>query len=133
MEQTWACRIATGRTVDNGGGVMKVTTERYDHALLICVTGRVDSANIGEFETAIRSALEDGHRTLVMDLANMTYISSVGLRALLVAAQKLFAKDAQFALCSLPGIVQGKLEVVGFDKLIAIYPTRTEALTSVAA
>lgn len=118
---------------DNGGDIMEVTTERHDRALLICVTGRVDSANIGEFETAIRAALEDGHRALVMDLADMTYISSVGLRALLVAAQKLFVKEAQFALCSLPGIVRGKLEVVGFDKLIAIYPTRTEALESVAA
>ena len=110
---------------------MEVTTERLDGVLSARVSGRVDSTNAREFEETIRSAIEDGDRTVILDFEKLVYISSAGLRAVLMTAKNLWKRDAEFALCSLSEMVREVFEVSGFDKIITIYPTRAEALSSI--
>ena len=109
---------------------MDVTTERQDGVLSARVEGRIDGANAVEFEEAIRTAIEESDRAVIMDFEALLYISSVGLRAILLTAKSLWSRDAKFALCSLSGQIREVFEVSGFDKIIAIHPSRVEALAS---
>ena len=109
---------------------MNVTTERQDGILSARVTGRIDAGNVREFEETIRSAIEDGDRAVILDFEKLVYISSTGLRAVLMTAKNLWKRDATFALCSMPDVVRAVFEVSGFDKIIAIHPTRAEALAA---
>lgn len=109
---------------------MEVTSERQDGILSAWVSGRVDSANALEFEEVLRNAIEENDRAVVMDLEALSYISSAGLRAVLVTAKMLWSREAKFALCSLPAQIREVFETSGFDKVIALHPSRAEALAS---
>ena len=106
---------------------MEVVTERQKGVLSARVSGRVDSTNARDFEEAIRTAIENGDRAVIMDFENLVYISSAGLRAVLMTAKNLWKRDATFALCSLSDMVREVFEVSGFDKIITIHPSLDEA------
>ncbi len=110
---------------------MEVTTERQNGVLSALVSGRVDSTNAREFEEQIRHAIEDDDRAVIMDFEQLAYISSAGLRAVLMTAKNLWRREATFALCALPDVVREVFEVSGFDKIITIHPSREEALAAV--
>ena len=109
---------------------MNLTTERQDGVLSVRVTGRIDAGNVREFEETIRTAIEDGDRAVILDFEKLVYISSTGLRAVLMTAKSLWKRDATFALCSLVDVVRDVFHMSGFDKIIAIHPTRAEALAA---
>ena len=109
---------------------MDVTTERQDGVLSAQVGGRIDSANAVEFGEAIKTAIEESDRAVILDFEKLTYIGSAGLRAILLTAKTLENRNAKFALCSLSGQIREVFEMSGFDKIIAIHPSRVEALAS---
>ena len=109
---------------------MDLKTERQDGVLSAHVGGRIDGTNAREFEEAVRTAIDKSDRAVIMDFENLSYISSAGLRAVLLTAKNLRTQDAKFALCSLSAHIREVFEISGFDKIIAIHPSRAEALAS---
>ncbi len=109
---------------------MDVTTERHDDVLSADVGGRIDGSNVVQFEEAIRTAIEDSDRAVIMDFGKLVYISSAGLRAVLLTAKSLHSRDAKLLLCSLSGPIREVFEISGFDKILPIHPSRAEALSS---
>ena len=109
---------------------MDVTTERQDGVLSARVSGRIDGSNVAEFEAAVRAAIEDGDRAVIMDLEKLSYISSAGLRAVLLTAKSLWKRNAKFVLCSLSAQIREVFEISGFDKIITLHASSAEALAS---
>ena len=109
---------------------MKMTTERQDDVLSIRVVGRIDGSNAIAFQEAIRTAVEDRDRAMIMDCSKLSYLSSAGLRAVLMTAKTLSNRDVRFALCALSDNVLEIFEKSGFDKIIAVHLSKAEALTS---
>ena len=109
---------------------MDVMTERHDDVLSANVDGRIDGSNVVQFEEAIRTSIEESDRAVIMDFEKLVYISSAGLRALLMTAKSLKARDAKLVLCSLTDSIREVFEVSGFDKILPIHPTRAAALAS---
>lgn len=93
--------------------------------------GRLDSATSPAFEAAILEHLQAGSRRLVIDLHGVTYISSAGLRVILLAGKKLRATEGQLALCGLREEVRGVFEMSGFLDLFAVTETVEQALERV--
>ena len=71
--------------------------------------------------------LAAGHIRLVIDLANVTYISSSGLRALLRARRQAQAGGGDVALCDMSARVTEVFDMIGFNNLFRIYPHATDA------
>lgn len=109
---------------------MEMTSERQDGVLSIRVDGRIDGSNAIAFQEAIRTTVKDRDRAMIMDCAELSYISSAGLRAVLMTAKALSNRDVRFALCALSNEVLEVFENSGFDKIIAIYLSKAEALGS---
>jgi anti-sigma B factor antagonist len=107
-----------------------VKTERRDAVLSMWVGGRLDGSNAEEFEADVKGAIAAGDRALVMDLADLAYVSSAGLRAILLTAKTLWDQEAEFVICSVPRSILEILEMSGFDKLLTIQPDRDEALAA---
>ncbi len=108
---------------------MKMTTERQDGVLSIRVVGRIDGSNAIAFQEAIRNAVEDRDRATIMDCSKLGYLSSAGLRAVLMTAKTLSNRDVRFALCALSDNVLEIFEKSGFHKIIAVHLSKAEALT----
>ena len=107
---------------------MEMTTERQAGVVSIRVDGRIDGSNVIAFQETIRNAVEDGDHTMIMDGAELSYVSSAGLRAVLMSAKDLSNRNVRLALCALSNEVLEVFEKSGFDQIISIYRSKAEAL-----
>lgn len=109
---------------------MEVTTERLDGVLTARVEGRLDDMIAARFEDAIRTATEESDRAVLIDCAELRFIGSAGLRAVLRTAKTLMGRNTGFALCSLSEPIRDVFRISGFEAIVAIHPTRAEALVA---
>lgn len=109
---------------------MELDFERTDGLLVVTGCLRVDGSNARDFENALREIVEDDDRALVLDFAPLTYISSAGLRALLLTAKNLQKRGAGFGICALAPPIREVFAISGFDKIISTYETKSEAVAS---
>ena len=107
---------------------MEVRTVREDNVLVATIHGRIDSATVSEFQHLLETAISDEDSAVIIDLENLNYINSAGLRAVLVIAKNLWKRDAKLALYSLQSSIQEVFSIAGFDKIIQICGSKTEAL-----
>lgn len=101
----------------------------------ICVvlpSGRLDSGAAPEFEATLRELISQGKRLLVVDLENVSYISSRGLKALLVARRLAAAEQGRMVLSGMRPNVQEVFRTVGFLKVFDAYTTRNEAVAALS-
>ena len=109
---------------------MGVETERLGDILIAKTDGRVDGANAREFQVALEAAIDPGERAVILDMEQLSYISSAGLRVILLTARALQDRNAKFAICSLSESIREVFEISGFDKIISVHASRAEALAS---
>ena len=112
---------------------MEMTTERRDGVLTLGVQGRIDGASVARFEQAVKAAIAADDRAVVLDLGALDYLSSAGLRAILLIGKTLWEQAGYFALCSVAEPVREVFEISGFDKIIAIHPSPELALATARA
>lgn len=104
-----------------------------DGALVLAMTGRVDSTNAGAVEAAMLRTLEGGAQKVVLDMSDLEYISSAGLRIVLVAAKRLKQVGGRFALWGLRPSVHEVFAVSGFLSFLVICESEGEAIRRVVA
>ena len=96
------------------------------------VEGRIDGSTATAFGEAVRIAIEETDRAILVDMAELAYIGSAGLRVILLSAKSLHARKRELALCALPDTIGEVFAISGFDKALKIHGTQAEALGSVA-
>ena len=112
---------------------MEIETERKEGVLVARVQDRIDGLNAQAFQEALLGVIEDGDRAVVLDLERLTYISSAGLRVILLAAKSLQRRQADLAVCSLAGTVSEVFRISGFDKIIRTHGSEAEALVALTS
>lgn len=94
--------------------------------------GRLDGITVANAEPVVMSAIAQEGGT-VLDLSNLTYISSMGLRLILMAAKRAKQSNKRMALCGLQPQVKEVFQLCGFDKLLNLCETKIDALRFVRA
>jgi len=112
---------------------MEIGEARAQGALVLAPAGRLDSVSSGELERHALARLDAGERRVVVDLAGVEYISSAGLRVLLVMAKRLKPPTGALVLCGMGPGVRTVLELAGFLSLFAVEPAREQALARIEA
>ena len=105
---------------------MSVSTEWAwnDEAIVVTADGRVDGTNARDFQSALEAVIEASDQAVILDMERLTYISSAGLRVILLAAKSLQRKDATLTICSLSDPIREIFSVSGFDQIIPFTPPR---------
>ena len=104
-----------------------VTLERG--VVVVAVAGRIDYTVAPEFEACLRPFLHvEEIRGLVLDIADVTYVSSGGLRVMLMASRALKRRSGGFAVCSPSDTILGLLEATGFAEVLNVRDDREAAL-----
>ena len=85
---------------------------------VFALEGRLDTLTAPELESAIQTSL-DGVRELVLDCEKLEYVSSAGLRVLLIT-QKAMNKQGKMTLIHVSEAVQEILEITGFSDILTI-------------
>ncbi len=106
---------------------MNIKTQTTPHSLLLFLQGRLDAFGSGELQKAADTHLQDSLACCVLDMAEVSYISSAGIRVLLALAKKLKARNGLLALAGLQSYCREVIEMTGFASAFPVYPTWTEA------
>ena len=106
---------------------MEITFDINGETVVAVPEGRVDGDTSDELEERFVEAAPNGGVAL-MDMGEVSYISSAGLRAMMLISNRTLAKDCRFAVCNLQEVVHHVFDVSGFFQLMSIYGTRDAAL-----
>ena len=99
---------------------MDIATRRLADLTLVGVAGRVDHRSAAELEAALAAAMA-APGALLLDFSGVDYISSVGLRVLMVAARQRRAEQAGFAIAGLQPVVAEIFAISRFDKVLPVH------------
>ena len=106
-----------------------VWREETDQAVgLVVARGRLDHNSVPQLESTLRECLAAGEIHLVVDLSQVTYVNSGGLRALVTAWRAARKGGGDLALAGLTTRLREIFQIVGFDRIFAVYPTPAEAV-----
>ena len=107
---------------------MDIDTERKEGVLILKPRGRIDSANAHDFQQSLTAAVGDRQSAVVADFEGISYMSSAGLRSILIVAKALRQRGAKFALCSMTPVITDVFTISGFSKVITVLDSQAEAL-----
>lgn len=107
---------------------MEIDTRKEGQALIFSPRGRLDAVTTPEFEGAVSVAVDKGDLRILIDMGNIDYISSAGLRGFVVLMKKLKQLHGRLVLFALQKQVKEVFVVCGFNSIIAIAETQQEAL-----
>lgn len=108
---------------------MDIHEQLQGNALVLAPVGRLDSLSCREFEARLLPALSQSG-AVVVDCARLDYISSAGLRVLLVAAKQNRVTGGRLALAGLRDNLREVFDISGFSAIFAIHPTVAAAVAS---
>ncbi len=112
---------------------MELDEQRQDPLATVAVSGRVDGATAPVLEQRLKAVVERGDCNVLLDCAEMDYISSAGLRALLVGAKSCQQNGGRLVVCGLRPACKTVFEVSGFFSFIDCHDTRDDALLAAKA
>jgi len=113
---------------------MDFSSRRYADVVVARPVGRIDHAAASELEQALAPSLaaDAGNSALLIDLSGVEYVSSVGLRVLMIAAKAMRARNARIAVCGLRPIVAEIFGISRFDALLDVHPSFETALAKLS-
>ena len=96
--------------------------------VVLRVAGRMDADTAVQFEQQCETCISEGITSLVIDLGDLRYISSMGLRSFVVIAQKLRQKGGALRICRLTGLVQQVFEITRLNQVLPLHDSLESAL-----
>ena len=110
---------------------MEIPTRRFANAIVARPVGRIDHATSGAVELALAPLVAEAGTSggcLVLDFSALDYISSVGLRVLMVAAKQLREREAQLLVTALQSVVAEIFAISRFNRILSVTARLDEAL-----
>jgi stage II sporulation protein AA (anti-sigma F factor antagonist) len=107
---------------------MELSLQRQDKILAMLVSGKLDSITSCDLENKLHKSINDGERLILLDLSPLDYISSAGLRVLLIIVKRLKSLSGTLVLCEPNKNVQEIFNISGFSQLLKIFPSRSDAI-----
>ena len=108
---------------------MQVSEQVVGNVVVLTAEGRVDSTSSAEFGARLDAHTgQSAH--MLLDMAGVEFVSSAGLRVLLMTLKKLRTGGRTLALCNLRPPILEVLEITGFNSLLVVYPDQETALAA---
>jgi anti-anti-sigma factor len=115
---------------------MNVGSTRFGDTVVLALTGRVDHTSAETFKAGLDGPLERcraGLDHIVLDFSSLDYISSAGLRVLMVARKQAKTQGGTLVIAALQPVVREIFAISRFDAMFEIFPSVRDALAAVSA
>jgi anti-sigma B factor antagonist len=115
---------------------MNVAERRYGNAVVVRVNGRLDQETCDDLRVVLSSQVDraaQDKNTLVLDFSGLEYVSSAGLRCLLMASRQMKAANGRIMVAEMQPMVAEIFAISHFDMMFEVKPTVRDALASVSA
>jgi anti-sigma B factor antagonist len=110
---------------------VQITTQPFADTIVVSPAGRIDHRSAAELEATLLPLVgqaAERHGALVLDFSGVEYISSVGLRVLMIAARQMRAAQARLSVAALQSVVAEIFTISRFDKVLTVNATLEDAL-----
>ena len=111
---------------------INIDWQRQDEILIATLIGRVDSTNADECQKMMEAEIAPKDKVLIMDFEQVSYISSAGLRVVVIMAKKFKGPYKQFGVCALSDPINKIFTMSGLDRAMPVIGTQTEAIAKLA-
>ena len=111
---------------------MEFQARKEAGGVVVVLGGRLDAVTAPEYERRIHELVDGGDARFVIDFERLDYISSAGLRGLLVTARLLKAKGGQLRFANVQGGVRAVFEMSGFGSMFQLDESVTAALAALS-
>ncbi len=112
---------------------MRISIEEERGVTIVSLDGRIDATTTAIFEDNCKKIFEASVTAVIIDMQYVEYISSAGLRSVLMMLKLGKEKSVRFVFCALSDMVSEVFRISGFTSLLSIYPTKKEALAALSA
>ena len=110
---------------------LQIATRQFADTVIAMPVGRIDHQSAAQFEAALAplvAAAAAGRGALVLDFSRIDYISSVGLRVLMIAAKQMREREARLLVAALQSVVAEIFAISRFDRILTVTATLDEAM-----
>lgn len=112
---------------------MEITKLQDEECAILSVSGRMDATTTADFDTAAQAAIKEGHAHILVDLQDLVYMSSAGLRSLLGLAKAAKSSQKRLCICCLQPMVAEVFRISGFDRMLSVQTDRAAGLAALRA
>ncbi len=109
---------------------MEITKSKINDIVIFSLKGRMDTTTAPQMQDQLLVAIGSGEKRLAIDCAQLEYISSAGLRALLMAAKQLKNVNGKIVLYSLKAHIREVFDLAGFSAAFPLFNSQADALAS---
>ncbi|WOO42427.1 STAS domain-containing protein [Rubellicoccus peritrichatus] len=111
---------------------MQIRVFQADQSLThLALQGRMDSPNVQRIENGFLALTAGRGKSSIIELEDVSFMVSVGMRMLIEAAKGLKSADQQFILVGPKGLVEDALRIAKLDTIFTIVETAVEALDKI--
>jgi anti-sigma B factor antagonist len=107
---------------------MDIISKKDNDKMVVSVKGKMDAVTAPEFEKKMKEWISQSICRFVIDLSALEYISSAGLRSILITARELKNCKGKMVISSINGAVKNVFEISGFTTLFEVFDSVENAL-----
>ena len=109
---------------------MQITTTNEAGASVIRVEGSMDAISVAEFDAEWKKVIEEGSTRVVVEMGGLEYLSSAGLRGILMLAKTTKMKGVALAFAGMRDMVSDMFKLSGFLTILSVHPDVPSALAA---
>ena len=107
---------------------VQITTREAEDVLVVDMVGKLDTSTSGDAYDQMVGIAQSGSRKVLVNLKDVEYMSSAGLRVILTASKLLKTARGEMRLCHPNDVVKEVLEMSGFNSLLRVHDSELDAL-----
>ena len=107
---------------------MEISVKTVDEIKVLEFKGKLDSQTFPDAQDQLSELIDKGEMKILVNLEKLDYISSAGLRVLLIAAKQLKLYGGEIRICSLNDVVTEVFNISGFVTIFKVFGSESEAL-----
>lgn len=108
--------------------MIDITARDVEDIKVIKIAGKLNTGASPEAEAYINERIDEGATKILLNLEELDFISSTGLRVILATGKKLSALGGKIVLCSPNHTVSDVFKMSGFNQMFSVLDTEEEAL-----
>ena len=116
---------------------MEFTTQQIADVTVIQVKGRIDHKTAKDFENALKPHLDQciagDFKRILMDMGDVEFMTSAGLRVLMIAARTCDKEKGEIAVAALQPLIKEIFKISRFDLILKVFPTVQSALKNMSS
>ncbi|MCK4678852.1 MAG: STAS domain-containing protein [Bacteroidales bacterium] len=107
---------------------MELKEQKKKDTIILEVKGRLDTTNYGELEKKLTELFDNNEKNILLNFHELDYVSSAGLRVLLLFLKRAKAENGSLAICDLKKNIEDIFKISGFNTLFEIYDNQNDVL-----